>query len=72
VTVDQAVAAGKLAAPTVDWGAAGATINLTSSCSDDGGRVDAVATIPMPGLTGFFDAILGPTLTGKGATVCGG
>ena len=72
VTVDEAVAAGKLAAPTVDWAVSGAAITISPTCSDEGGQVDALATIPMPGLTGFFDAILGSTLTGRGSTICGG
>ena len=82
-TIAQAVTWGKDAAPTVlasSWAAAGAGITLQQGCdstkpnyvSTIGEAVTATATIPMPSLTGFYTAILGSTLSGKGKTVCGG
>ncbi|SFR69124.1 Flp pilus assembly protein TadG [Agromyces sp. CF514] len=82
-TVAQAVAWGKDAAPTVaaaSWTAAGAGLTLVQGCNSAkpnysagvGKAVTVTATIPMPSLTGLFTAALGPTLSGKGKTACGG
>ncbi|MFC9558686.1 TadE/TadG family type IV pilus assembly protein [Agromyces sp. NPDC056965] len=57
-------------APSIDWSAGGVT--LTDLCGASPSRVEAVAEIDMPSLTGFFDAILGPDLFGTGETICGG
>ncbi|MGI9824299.1 TadE/TadG family type IV pilus assembly protein [Agromyces sp. Marseille-Q5079] len=82
-TIGQAVTWGMDAAPTVNtaaWSATGAGIVMLQGCDSAkpnysaaiGEAVTATATIPMPSLTGFYTAILGPTLSGKAKTVCGG
>ena len=82
-TIAQAVAWGKGQAPTIagaSWTAAGAGISVMQGCDSAkpnfdaavGTSVQVTATIPMPELTGFFSPMLGPTLSGKGATICEG
>ncbi|WP_394555065.1 TadE/TadG family type IV pilus assembly protein [Agromyces sp. MMS24-JH15] len=74
---------GKSAAPTIStpsWAAAGAGVAVLQGCDSTkpgysttiGKSVTATAKIPMPSLTGFFTAVLGPNLAGKGKTSCGG
>ncbi|RZS68638.1 TadE-like protein [Agromyces ramosus] len=61
---------GESAAPSVDWSTGGVTV--IDHCAESDPYVEATAEIDMPSLTGFFDAILGDDLTGKGKTTCGG
>lgn len=82
-TIAQAVTWGMGTAPTVlapSWAAPGAGITMQQGCDSTkpnysaaiGESVTATATIPMPSLTGLYTALLGPTLSGNGKTVCGG